>query len=111
MALIQFETTGATGSSTPLIVDVDVPAVVTGCGAGCATFSVAITGTGVTTIDLAISPSIPTNDDHIYNTLNKAIKASIADPYKIPVIDSIDIPGGYLEPDTVYTLTGMVTAP
>ena len=109
MALIQFETTGATGSSTPMIVDMDTPVVVTGCGAGCATFSVAITltGGGADTIDFAVSPSIPTNDDDIYNTLNAAVRASVADPYAIPVVDSIDVPGGYLQPDTVYVLTGM----
>ena len=106
MALIKFESTGATGSAVPMIVDMDVPVVSTD-PAGGDSFSVDITtSAGANTIDIVLADN-EANTDNIINTLNAAVEAAIADPYHIPVVASIDAPGGYLEPEVLNAITGM----
>jgi hypothetical protein len=100
MALIKFESL----TNIPMIVDMDVPVVTSDPGDG-KSFAVNITlSTGsADTIDIAVSDN-EADRDNILTTLNAAVEAAIADPYAIPVVDSIDHAGGYLEPEVLNAI-------
>lgn len=114
MALIKFDTTQtgsiASASTTPLIVDMDVPVVLDNYGeaAGVVTVDIAITDpAGNTSIQVELGPDAdgdPITEDGITANLNDLIEAAVADPYHIPEIASAFTAGAYLAPDNRFMI-------
>tara|TARA_Y100000592_G_scaffold89050_1_gene145693 strand:+ start:355 stop:720 length:366 start_codon:yes stop_codon:yes gene_type:complete len=115
MALIKFDTTQtgsiASASTTPLIVDMDVPVALDNYGttvAGVATVDIAITDpAGNPSIQVEFGPDAngdPITEDGITENLNDLIEAAVADPYHIPEIASAFTAGAYLAPDNRFMI-------
>jgi hypothetical protein len=115
MALIKFDTTQAgtiaSASTTPLIVDVDIPIALSNYsapGAGVALVDIAISDPGTPTdIQVEFGPDAGGNAitaDGITENLNNLIEAAVADPYHIPDFADAFVAAGYLEPDSRFAI-------
>ncbi len=116
MALIQFNTTDsgsiASASTTPLIVDMDVPVTLDNYGVAGAVATVDITcsnlGGALVAIQVEFGDTSGTTnaitEDQIKANLQAEVKKAVADPYHIPEISSAFVPGEYLHPDNQYQI-------
>ena len=115
MALIKFDTTQAgsivSASTTPLIVDVDIPIALSNYsapGAGVALVDIAISDPGTPTdIQVEFGPDAGGNAitaDGITENLNNLIEAAVADPYHIPDFADAFVAAGYLEADSRFAI-------
>ena len=116
MALIQFDTTDsgsiATASTTPLIVDMDVPVTLSSYGVvgTTATVDIACSNLGGALVSIQVEfgdtsgTSAAITEDQIKANLQAEVKKAVADPYHIPEISSAFVPGEYLHPDSQFKI-------
>jgi len=114
MALIKFDTTQsgtiASASTTPLIVDVDLPIALSNYsapGAGVALVDISILSGTASDIQVEFGPDAngdAITADGITGNLNNLIEAAVADPYHIPEFADAFTAAGYLEADNRYAI-------
>lgn len=107
MALIKMHNNlsgvGSTPATSNTIIDIDVPVEISHPGGfSLPDFRVLVTtSAGVSqNCDVRVQGA-PGTDEEIYDTLNAAIEASLADPHHIPVINGIIDNDGAVKPITV----------
>ncbi len=104
---------GGTVQTGDVIVDVDIPILISGYSDSnsLSSFDLAIqdpTGGALTTLEIQFDGDMGgTLPQAAIDALNATLEAGVADPYHIPKFADVAIPTEYLEAPTLYKITGV----
>jgi len=104
---------GGTVQTGDVIVDVDIPILISGYSDSnsLSSFDLAIqdpTGGTATTLEIQFDGDMgATLPQAAIDALNAILEAGVADPYHIPKFADVAVPTEYLEAPTLYKITGI----
>jgi formylmethanofuran dehydrogenase subunit C len=104
---------GGTVQTGDIIVDVDVPIVISAYAnaGGFSVIDLAIqdpAGGALTTLEVQTDGDAgATLPQSFIDDLNGAVEAGVADPYHIPNVSELTVPGAYLHAGVEYAITGL----